>query len=363
MDQIAATERFSQAPARYSEASLVRKMEELGIGRPSTYAPTISTIQQREYVEKGEREGEKRSFVQITLKEGKIKEANQTETTGSEKGKLVPTDIGMVVNDYLLDSFPKILNFNFTAKAEKDFDSIAEGEIQWQECIRTFYEEFHKSVSDAIEAKTEHKVGERILGTDPKSGRPVSVKIGRFGAVAQIGAGSDEEKPQFASIKKDQSIETITLEEALELFKLPRQVGSYEEKVVTVGVGRFGPYIRHNNVFVSIPKETDPMEITLEESIVLIELKRKKEKEKQIKVFAEEAELEICNGRFGPYIIYKGTNYKIPKGSKEPALLTFEDCKQIIEEAGTKPAKATKGSKGTKGSKETKTTKAKKATK
>jgi len=366
MDQIAATERFSQAPPRYSEASLVRKMEELGIGRPSTYAPTISTIQQREYVEKGEREGEKRSFNQITLKAGKIKEKEQTETTGSEKGKLVPTDIGMVVNDYLLESFPKVLNYNFTAKAEKDFDSIAEGEIKWQECIHNFYEVFHKSVTEAIAVKTEHKVGERMLGIDPKSGRPVSIKIGRFGVVAQIGAGTDEEKPQFASINKDQSIETITLEEALELFKLPRQVGSYEEKDVTVGVGRFGPYIRHNNAFVSIPKDIDPLEITLDESIKLIDLKRLKEKEKQIKVFAEDAELEICNGRFGPYIIYKGENYKIPKGSNAPALLTFEECKQIIEEAGTKaakPAKTTKGSKGTKGVKATKATKATKAAK
>ncbi len=275
----------------------------------------------------------------------------------------MPTDIGMVVNDYLLESFPKVLNYNFTAKAEKDFDSIAEGEIKWQECIHNFYEVFHKSVTEAIAVKTEHKVGERMLGIDPKSGRPISVKIGRFGAVAQIGAGTDEEKPQFASIKKDQSIETITLEEALELFKLPRQVGSYEEKVVTIGVGRFGPYIRHNNAFVSIPKDIDPLEITLEESIELIDQKRLKEKEKQIKVFAEDAELEICNGRFGPYIIYKGENYKIPKSSNEPALLTYEECKQIIEEAGTKPAKGGKPVKATKPAKATKPVKPAKATK
>lgn len=327
-----ATQRYTQRPPRYTEASLVRKLEELGIGRPSTYAPTISTIQQREYVEKRDKEGEERTFTQIILEKGTIRTQTNTEIVGTEKGKLFPTNIGMVVNDYLLVSFPNILDYNFTAKAEKDFDNIAEGSSTWQDCINDFYHGFHTSVEEALSTKTEHRIGERILGTDPKSGKTVSVKIGRFGAVAQIGTGNDDEKPLFAPIKKDQSIETITLDEALELFKLPRTLGEYEEKTVTVNTGRFGPYIRHDNKFISIPKGTDPMTITLDEAVVLIEEKRKKEKEKHIKSFEQDAEMEVCNGRYGPYIVYREKNYKIPKTVENPASLSYEDCLKIIEE-------------------------------
>ena len=327
-----ATQRYTQRPPRYTEASLVRKLEELGIGRPSTYAPTISTIQQREYVEKRDKEGEERTFTQIILEKGTIRTQTNTEIVGTEKGKLFPTNIGTVVNDYLLVSFPNILDYNFTAKAEKDFDNIAEGSSTWQDCINDFYHGFHTSVEEALLTKTEHRIGERILGTDPKSGKTVSVKIGRFGAVAQIGTGNDDEKPLFAPIKKDQSIETITLEEALELFKLPRTLGEYEEKTVTVNTGRFGPYIRHDNKFISIPKGTDPMTITLDEAVVLIEEKRKKEKEKHIKSFEQDAEMEVCNGRYGPYIVYREKNYKIPKTVENPASLSYEDCLKIIEE-------------------------------
>lgn len=331
MDSMSGIQRFTQRPLRYTEASLVRKLEELGIGRPSTYAPTISTIQQREYVEKREKEGVAREYTLITLSDHKIVSERKTEIIGAEKGKLFPTNIGMVVNDYLLQAFPKILDYNFTANAEKDFDNIAEGISTWQDCIKGFYTDFHHSVEEALSTKTEHRVGERILGTDPVSGRLVSVKIGRFGAVAQIGTGSDEDKPLFAPVKKDQSIETITLEEALGLFKLPRTLGEYEEKSVTVNVGRFGPYVKHDNKFVSIPKTEDPLAITLDEAIQLIEEKRKKEKEKHIKAFEQDAEMEICNGRYGPYISYKGQNYKIPKGEKEPALLSYEECLNIVE--------------------------------
>lgn len=327
-----ATQRYTQRPPRYTEASLVRKLEELGIGRPSTYAPTISTIQQREYVEKRDKEGEERTFTQIILEKGTIRTQTNTEIVGTEKGKLFPTNIGTVVNDYLLVSFPNILDYNFTAKAEKDFDNIAEGSSTWQDCINDFYHGFHTSVEEALSTKTEHRIGERILGTDPKSGKTVSVKIGRFGAVAQIGTGNDDEKPLFAPIKKDQSIETITLDEALELFKLPRTLGEYEEKTVTVNTGRFGPYIRHDNKFISIPKGTDPMTITLDEAVVLIEEKRKKEKEKHIKSFEQDAEMEVCNGRYGPYIVYREKNYKIPKTVENPASLSYEDCLKIIEE-------------------------------
>lgn len=334
---IIATERFTQRPARYTEASLVRKLEELGIGRPSTYAPTISTIQQREYVEKGNKDGEERNFNVMTLKDNQIKDENHSEITGTEKAKLFPTDIGTVVNDFLTEYFPDILDFNFTASVEKDFDEIAEGGVQWTSIMKTFYDKFHPSVESTLAIKTEHKVGERMLGKDPESGKPISVKIGRFGPMVQIGTAEDEEKPRFAQMKKGQSMETITLEEALELFKLPRTLGEYEGKTVSVGVGRFGPYVLHNKVYVSLPKTLDPMEITLEEAEQLILEKRQKEAERHIKKFEEEPELEILNGRYGPYMTYKGSNYKIPKDIV-PQDLSLQSCLELIkiqDEKGT----------------------------
>ena len=338
---IIATERFTQRPPRYTEASLVRKLEELGIGRPSTYAPTISTIQQREYVEKGNKDGEERLFNVLTLRENQIKDENHTEITGAEKAKLFPTDTGIVVNDFLTEYFPNILDYNFTASVEKEFDEIAEGEAQWTSIMKTFYDKFHPSVENTLAIKTEHKVGERILGEDPVSGKPVSVKIGRFGPVAQIGTADDEEKPRFAQMKKGQSMETITLEEALELFKLPRTLGEYEGKTVSVGVGRFGPYVLHNKVYVSLPKAADPMTFTLEEAEQLILEKRQKEMERHLKKFEEEPELEILNGRYGPYITYKGSNYKIPKDIV-PQDLTLKSCLELIKAQNEKEPGTTK---------------------
>ena len=327
---IVATERFTQRPPRYTEASLVRKLEELGIGRPSTYAPTISTIQQREYVEKGNKDGEERTFNVLTLKDNQIKDESHNEVTGAEKSKLFPTDTGTVVNDFLTEYFPDILDYNFTASVEKEFDEIAEGEVKWTSIMKTFYDQFHPAVEKTLSIKTEHKVGERMLGEEPETGKPVSVKIGRFGPVVQIGAADDEEKPRFAQMKKGQSMETITLEEALELFKLPRTLGEYEGKTVTVGIGRFGPYIQHNKVYVSLPKTLDPMKVTLEEAEQLILEKRAKEAERHIKKFDEEPELEILNGRYGPYIAYKGNNYKIPKDIV-PQDLSLKSCFDLIK--------------------------------
>ncbi|MEI7675991.1 MAG: type I DNA topoisomerase [Bacteroidales bacterium] len=328
--EISATERFTQRPARYSEASLVRKLEELGIGRPSTYAPTISTIQNREYVEKGDKAGEERLFNLLKLKSNKISDVTKTEIAGNDKSKLFPTNIGVVVNDFLTEYFPDILDFNFTANVEKEFDNIADGEVEWTVTIDQFYKSFHPVVEATSAVKTERKVGERIIGTDPKSGRQVAVKISRFGPVVQIGTAEEEEKPLFASLNKKFSMETITLEEALKHFELPRTLGDFEEKTVTVASGRFGPYVKHNNAFVSLPKGGDPMTISLEEAIVLIEEKRKKENEKLIKKFDEDADIEVLNGRYGPYIAYKKKNFKIPK-DKTPVELTFEECKEIIE--------------------------------
>jgi DNA topoisomerase-1 len=330
MQETVATERFTQRPPRYTEASLVRKMEELGIGRPSTYAPTISTIQNREYVEKKTVEGVERVYNILTLKNGKIKDTDKKEIAGIDKNKLVPTDIGTVVNDFLMEFFPRIVDYNFTANVEKDFDTIAEGKQQWNSAIKDFYKVFHPIVEETMEMRMEHKAGERVLGQDPKTGRQVSVKIGRYGPLVQVGTPDEEDKPKFASLQKTQSIETITLEEALKLFDLPRSLGAFRDKEMTVGVGRFGPYIRHNNKFVSLPKGVDPLEITAEEAVELIEAKEKKDKEKIIKAFAEEPELQVLNGRYGPYIAYKKENYKIPK-SQKPEELTLELCKQIID--------------------------------
>ncbi len=337
---ITATERFSQAPARYTEASLVRKMEELGIGRPSTYAPTISTIQQREYVEKGDRKGTERKFAMLTLHKNEIKATEKTEVTGADKGKLLPTDIGMVVNDFLTEYFPEILNYNFTASVEQQFDDIAEGKSVWNNEIDKFYKLFHPVVENALALRLEHKVGERVLGTDPKTGRPVSVKIGRFGPLVQIGTNDDEEKPLFASLLKGQSMNSITLDEALKLFELPRTLGNFEDKVVVIGIGRFGPYIRHDGKYVSLPKEYTPQGVTLDEAVALIQQKREQESQRLIKKFDEDADLELLNGRFGPYIAYKKKNYKLPKGT-EPASLSFAECMKIIEE-GDKAAPSKK---------------------
>ena len=340
-NSIVATQRFTQQPIRYTEASLVKKMEELGIGRPSTYAPTISTIQQREYVEKGDKQGEKRDFITLTLKNGKISARTKSETVGADKGKLIPSDIGVVVNEFLTKYFPNILDYNFTANVEEKFDEVAEGKLQWNDEISSFYTMFHPGVEEAMNMRLEHKVGERQLGVDPKTGKPVSVKIGRFGPLVQLGEGDTEEKPQFASLLKGQSVSTITLEEALKLFEFPRTIGEYEDKDVTVAIGRFGPYIKHDNKFVSIPKEYAPAAITLEEAVQLIVAKRDAETKKVVKTFTEDADMQILNGRYGIYIAYKKSNYKIPKTVKEPANLTFEECKEIVESQGTTSKKTT----------------------
>ena len=342
LKDIVATERFTQRPPRYTEASLVRRLEELGIGRPSTYAPTIQTIQNREYVVKGDKEGTERTYTVVSLSKGKIKEAEKTEIVGADRNKLMPTDIGTVVNDFLMEYFPDVLDYNFTASVEKEFDLVAEGELVWTKAIDKFYKIFHPIVEATAAVKTEHKVGERQLGIDPKSGNPVFVKIGRYGPVVQIGVAHADDKeapkPQFASLMKGQSIDTITLEEALKLFDLPRTVGEYEGKVMVAAVGRFGPFIRHDGKFVSIPKDLNPLTITAEEAIALIEGKRVKDEQRFIKKFDEDPEMEILKGRFGPYISYQKANYRIPKTITDPTNLTLEDCKKIIAEAGEKPA-------------------------
>ncbi len=337
-DKIIAQERFTQQPPRYTEASLVKKMEELGIGRPSTYAPTISTIQAREYVEKGEKEGLPRDVRVMTLKGGKIKETMRHETFGAERGKLIPTDIGIVVNDFLTSNFPNVLDYNFTADIEEKFDYIAEGKTEWHHEIARFYDVFHPEVEKAENTRTEHKVGERLLGTDPVSGKPVSVKVGRYGPVVQIGDVNSDEKPRFASLQGDQSIFDITLEQALKLFELPRTLGTYEDAEVTVAVGRFGPYVKHNGKFVSIPADLSPAAITLDEAVELILSKRDAESKKVVKTFDEDPDLQILNGRYGVYISYKKSNYKIPKTVTDPSALTLAECMDIIN---NQPAKKT----------------------
>lgn len=334
MTSVVSTQRFSQRPPRFTEASLVKRLEELGIGRPSTYAPTITTVQNRNYVVKEERPGVERNYTVLTLQDGKIKEEEKTEITGAEKNKLFPTDIGIVVNDFLMDNFDQIMDYNFTANVEKEFDDIADGNKVWNEMIDKFYQPFHGKVEHALE-NAERSKGERILGVDPKTGKEVSVKIGRFGPLAQLGEASQEEgaeKPQFSSLRTGQHIETITLEEALDLFKLPRELGEYEDKKVTVAIGRFGPYVRHDNKFVSLGKEDDPYSVQLDRAIELIEAKREKDRKAVIKKFDEDAELQVLNGRWGPYIKHGKKNYKIPKTTKAEEL-TFEDCMKIIETA------------------------------
>ena len=335
---IQALERFSQKAARYTEASLVRKLEELGIGRPSTYAPTITTIQQREYVIKEDREGTERSFITITLVGNTIQEETKTEITGTEKAKLFPTDIGLVVNDFLVKYFEPIVDFNFTASVEKQFDEIADGQLVWNEMIDSFYRPFHLKIEDALN-NSERARGERILGTDPATQKQVSAKIGRFGPFVQIGEviEGSEEKPQFASLQKGQSIETITMEEAMKLFELPRDLGEFENKKVIVGIGRFGPYIRHDSIFVSLKKDVDdPMTVTIERAIELIEEKRENAIKSVLKTFGDAQEIRILEGRWGPYISYKKGNYKIKKGT-DISILTSEECLLIIEAEGSKP--------------------------
>ena len=329
--QITSLERASMGPIRYTEASLVHKLEELGIGRPSTYAPTISTIQQREYVQKGDKKGEEREYTIDTLKGNNIKASKKTEMVGSEKGKLLPTDIGIVVNDFLMEYFPGIMDYNFTANVEEKFDDIAEGKENWTKMLKDFYKKFAPEVEKTINSRSEHKAGERVLGEDPKSHKPVSVKIGRFGPVVQIGSAEDKDKPRFAQLPKDKSLETITLEEALELFRLPRTLDDFEGEPIIIGAGRFGPYVQHNRKYVSIPKDIDPLSITREEAIDLIEKSRDQEKQRHVKSFEEDAELEVMNGRYGPYICYKGKNYRMPKAMHERAAeLTYEECMEIV---------------------------------
>ena len=341
--EIIATEKFSLAPARYTEASLVKKLEDLGIGRPSTYAPTISTIQQREYVVKGDKQGVERSFTVDSLKGIKVTQKTKKEMAGSEKGKLLPTDIGIVVNDFLIANFPSIMDYNFTANVEQKFDDIAAGKTEWNKWMKDFDKSFEPEVKEVMNARSEHKAGERELGKDPKTGRPVYVKIGRFGPVAQIGSADDKDKPLFAQLPSDKSIETITLDEALELFKLPREVGEFEGTTVTIGAGRFGPYVLHNRKYVAIPKEDNPLTITLERAIELIQEKRSNEEKRHIKTFEEDDKLELLNGRYGPYIAYDGKNYRIPKAKQENVeALSYDECMTIIKEA---PEPKTRGRK------------------
>jgi DNA topoisomerase I len=356
LDYIKATERYTHYPPRYTEASLVKKLEELGIGRPSTYAPTISTIQQRGYIVKEDREGKERQYVEITLKSNNLNERMLKELTGAEKSKLFPSDIGIIVNDFLVLHFNDILDYNFTANVEKEFDEIALGEMKWTKMIDKFYKPFHTKVDETTK-NSDRSVGERVLGTDPASGKPVIVKIGRYGPMAQIGGVSDEEKPKFAGLLKGQSIETIQLSEALDLFKLPRVIGNFENKEMVVGVGRFGPYIRHDSKFYSLkPGEDSPLTIGTDRAIQIIQAKRIELQNKIILEFPEDKELKVLNGRWGAYIAHQGNNYKIPK-TKTANMLSFKECMEIIS-AGPKTGAKAKG-KGKSGSKSVAATKAK----
>jgi DNA topoisomerase-1 len=336
--EIIAQERFTRSAPRYTEASLVKKLEELGIGRPSTYAPTISTIQQRGYVIKEDRPGNERNYDYLILTKDKISHHKKTEITGAEKAKLFPDNIGMVVNDFLVDYFKEILDYGFTAAVEKEFDDIAEGQIKWPEMLHKFYTSFHKQVEKTLEESEVNK-GERVLGKDPETGDTVLVRLGRYGALVQIGEkeGSDK-KPKYASLRKGQNMESITLEEALELFNLPRSIGDYENSELVVSIGRYGPYVRHDSKFYSLAKDDDPYKITKERAIEIIELKREREKNKYIKRFKEDDTLAVLNGRWGPYLVKGTNNYRLPKGT-EAKELSYKDCLKIIEEAEAKKKK------------------------
>jgi DNA topoisomerase-1 len=339
--EMLATQKFSQQPPRYTEASLVKKLEELGIGRPSTYAPTISTIQKREYVVKEDRPGIQRSFDLLKLKNEKITETVKTETSGQEKNKLFPTDIGSLVTSFLVQYFENILDYNFTANVEKEFDEIAQGQKVWNQMIREFYYPFAKQVKETLE-KSEKVKGERLLGPDPESGKNVYVKIGRFGPMVQIGESEDTEKPRFASLKKGQSIESLTLQEAMKLFDFPRTIGEYEDAEMTVAIGRFGPYVKHKSAFYSLAKTDDPASVDAERAVELIEEKRKKEKERVIRIFEEDPDVQVLNGRYGPYIAIGKSNYRIPK-STDPASLTLEQCREIAAKSDAAPKTPGKG--------------------
>jgi len=338
LEALTGEERFTQRPARYTEASMVSKMEELGIGRPSTYAPTIQTIQNRGYVERADREGQHRNYTVLTLKDGAVKRAVKSEVYGADKGKLLPTDVGIVVNDFLVDQFPNIVDYNFTARVEEEFDTIAEGKTAWSGAIGDFYQRFHPEVERATHERPAQRVGQRILGVQPSTGLQVSVSIGRYGPMAQLGTAEDAEKPRFASLQKGQSLETITLEEALALFDLPKNIGEYEGEVMTVAVGRFGPYVRHAGKFYSLPKDTDPLSCTAEQAIEIIREKRESEEKSLLKSFAEDADLSIRTGRFGPYLKYKTDNYKLPK-DVDPTSMSYDDCMKLIAETPAKTAR------------------------
>lgn len=338
LEALTGEERFTQRPARYTEASMVSKMEELGIGRPSTYAPTIQTIQNRGYVERADREGQRRNYTVLTLKDGAVKRAVKSEVYGADKGKLLPTDVGIVVNDFLVDQFPNIVDYNFTARVEEEFDTIAEGKTAWSGAIGDFYQRFHPEVERATHERPAQRVGQRILGVQPSTGLQVSVSIGRYGPMAQLGTAEDAEKPRFASLQKGQSLETITLEEALALFDLPKNIGEYEGEVMTVAVGRFGPYVRHAGKFYSLPKDTDPLSCTAEQAIEIIREKRESEEKSLLKSFAEDADLSIRIGRFGPYLKYKTDNYKLPK-DVDPTSMSYDDCMKLIAETPAKTAR------------------------
>ena len=338
LESLTGEERFTQRPARYTEASMVSKMEELGIGRPSTYAPTIQTIQNRGYVERADREGQRRNYTVLTLKDGAVKRAVKSEVYGADKGKLLPTDVGIVVNDFLVDQFPNIVDYNFTARVEEEFDTIAEGKTAWSGAIGDFYQRFHPEVERATHERPAQRVGQRILGVQPSTGLQVSVSIGRYGPMAQLGTAEDAEKPRFASLQKGQSLETITLEEALSLFDLPKNIGEYEGEAMTVAVGRFGPYVRHAGKFYSLPKDTDPLSCTAEQAIEIIRKKRESEEKSLLKSFAEDADLSIRTGRFGPYLKYKTDNYKLPK-DVDPTSMSYEDCMKLIAETPAKTAR------------------------
>ena len=338
LEALTGEERFTQRPARYTEASMVSKMEELGIGRPSTYAPTIQTIQNRGYVERADREGQRRNYTVLTLKDGAVKRAVKSEVYGADKGKLLPTDVGIVVNDFLVDQFPNIVDYNFTARVEEEFDTIAEGKTAWSGAIGDFYQRFHPEVERATHERPAQRVGQRILGVQPSTGLQVSVSIGRYGPMAQLGTAEDAEKPRFASLQKGQSLETITLEEALALFDLPKNIGEYEGEVMMVAVGRFGPYVRHAGKFYSLPKDTDPLSCTAEQAIEIIREKRESEEKSLLKSFAEDADLSIRTGRFGPYLKYKTDNYKLPK-DVDPTSMSYDDCMKLIAETPAKTAR------------------------
>jgi len=355
-----ATERFSRPPARFTEASLVKKLEELGIGRPSTYAPTISTIQNRGYVVKEDRDGKERAYKVLTLNGGQVTSQTKTEITGAERNKMFPTDIGVLVNDFLVQHFKGIVDYHFTAKVEKEFDEIAQGFKEWTDMLSNFYGPFHSEVQNTLD-NADRATHERELGVDPVTGKPISVRVGRFGPLVQIGTADDEEKPVFTSLRKGQMIETITLEEALELFKLPKKVGEFEGKEMTVAIGRFGPYIRHNSSFYSLPKGLDPLDVEQDQAIQIIEEKRQKDKDKIIKIFDENPEAKIENGRWGPFVRFGKQNLKIPKGV-EVEKITYADVLKWAEEDSKSPS-AKKAARATKATKTTtKKTTTKKAT-